>query len=132
MARFLPAILAVFFLLATVLCLLAGSSLVFPRSPARLIWAIKPQDYAQLRAMGPLVAWGFLALALPMALAVWGCWRRRGWAWGLALAIFVVNGLADLARLIAGRWVEGGLGVAALGLILLVMTRPAARRAFRR
>ena len=48
----------------------------------------------------------------------------------MAVAIFLVNGLSDVAQVVMGHFLEGGIGVAAAGAILFYLSRPNVRRAF--
>jgi len=72
----------------------------------------------------------FLTLAIVMVSASIGCFRRHIWGWWLAVAIFVVNGLSDVAQIFMGHFLEGGIGVAAAGVILFYLSRPNVRGAF--
>jgi len=72
----------------------------------------------------------FLMLAIVMVSASIGCFRRRIWGWWLAVAIFLVNGLGDVAQIFMGHFLEGGIGVAATGVILFYLSRPNVRGAF--
>jgi hypothetical protein len=122
--------IAIFFAAATVILVCAGAALSFPGSRLDAIWSLYPERRALLM---PYRAWlgpGFLALAIAMAAASAGCFRRRGWGWRLAVAIFAVNGLGDLTQLVMGRVLEGGVGVAVAGAILFYLTRANVRKAF--
>jgi uncharacterized membrane protein YccC len=72
----------------------------------------------------------FLMLAIVMVSASIGCFRRRIWGWWLAVAIFLVNGLSDVAQIFMGHFLDGGIGVAAAGVILFYLSRPHVRGAF--
>lgn len=111
---------------------LAGTSLLSPGGALDGIWRIKPDEHRQLLALGPAVGAGFLGLALVMLLASYGAFRRRRWAWPLALAIFAANALGDAARIPFGAAVEGLVGIAATGAILFWLTRPKVRGQFDR
>ena len=125
-----PRLLGLFFAFATLMCGLAGATLLNPGGALDGIWQIKPDEHRQLLAMGPKVGLGFLALAFVMLLASIGTFRRRRWAWPLALAIFTVNALGDAARIPMGAAAEGLIGIAATGLILWWLTRPKVRGQF--
>ena len=123
-------LLSAFFAIATLILVGVGLALLLPSSPLEAIWRLYPARRAELTPyrlwMGP----GFLALAVTMAAASVGCLTRRRWGWILAVAIFTVNGVSDLAQLVMGRWLEGGVGVAAAGAILFYLFRPRIRAAF--
>lgn len=96
-----PFVLGLFFLLATAILLAAGTSLVLPGTALDAIWLLRPDRRAALTAWraGP----AFLVLAVPMAAAAIGCFKRRPWARWLAIGILAVNGLGDAAQLAFGR-----------------------------
>jgi hypothetical protein len=124
--------LGAFFAFATAMCALAGVSLLIPGGPLDWIWQLKPDEHRQLLEMGAAVGAGFLGLALVMALASFGSFARRGWAWTVALTIFSVNALADAARIPFGAPAEGLVGVAATAAILWWLTRRTVRASFDR
>lgn len=117
-------VIAIFF--AAAACVLVGVSvaLAFPGSQVEGIWRLYPARRAQLMPYRSWLIPGFLALAIPMALASIGCFRHRCWGWRLAVTIFAVNGLGDAAQLVMGRFLEGGVGVAVASAILLYLFRP--------
>jgi hypothetical protein len=125
-----PALLGAFFLFATIMCGLAGASLLAPGGPLEAIWRFKPDEYRQLLALAPWTGAGFLGLAVAMALAGYGTWRRRLWGLRLAILIFAVNALADATRTVFGAAWQGAIGVAATGIVLWWLTRPKVRALF--
>jgi len=112
------------------MCALAGASLLMPDGPLDWIWRFKPEEHRRLLALGPAVGAFFLALALVMALASFGCFARRRWAWPLSLAIFAANAIGDAARIPSGALAEGLVGVGVTGAILWWLTRPRVRALF--
>jgi hypothetical protein len=125
-------LLGAFFAFSTAMCALAGTSLLTPGGPLDWIWRMKPTEHRELLEMGPAIGAGFLGLALVMALASFGSFTRRRWAWPLAVAIFAVNAVGDAARIPFGAPAEGLVGVAVTVAILWAMTRPAERASFDR
>jgi hypothetical protein len=123
--------LASFFMIAAIICLAAGFTVLYPETPLSAIWWIKPDDFAQLVELRPWTGIGFLLLSGLMAVTAWGCLRRRLWGWKLAVAIFAANGLGDLGQIFAGHILEGALGITVVGAILLWLTRPSVKAAFR-
>ena len=121
-----------FFALAALMAGAAGASLLYPGEGLDWIWAIKPEEHRQLLDLGPLPALGFLALATLLMLASAGSFLRRGWAWWLALALFVANAVGDAARIPLGAPREGIFGVAVVIPILWWLTRPRVRALFDR
>jgi hypothetical protein len=125
-----PIVLTVFFAIATVILVVVGLALLAPGTPFEAIWRLYPARRAMLTPYRLLMGPGFLALSLVMASAAVGCLRRRRWGWRLALAIFAINGLGDLFQLVTGHLVEGGVGTAVAGAVLIHLSRPAVRGAF--
>jgi hypothetical protein len=72
----------------------------------------------------------FLMLAIVMVSASIGCFRRRMWGWWLAVAIFLVNGLSDIAQISMGHFLGGGIAISAAAAILFYLSRPNVRGAF--
>lgn len=127
-----PLILGVFFLVATKICFVAAFTLLAPGTWVDGIWAIKPAEYRQLLALGPLSGIGFGALSVVMALASIGTFLRSRRGWWLVVAIFAINGLGDATQMFFGRYIEGGIGVLAAALALFVITQPRIKSSFQR
>lgn len=127
-----PVATAGFFALASLITLAAGASLLAPGAGLDWMWRIKPAEHAQLLAMGPLAGLGFLGFSAVAAATSVGLIRRRRWAWRLAIAIFVLNGVSDAARIPFGAVAEGLLGVVITSLIVWWLTRPRVRALFTR
>jgi hypothetical protein len=123
-------LIAIFLAAATCVLVGVGTALAYPGTNLEAIWRLYPARRAQLMPYRVWLVPGFLALAIPMALASIGCFRHRKWGWWLAVAIFAVNGLGDVAQLVMGRFLEGGIGVAAASVILVYLVRPGVRNAF--
>jgi hypothetical protein len=122
--------MAMFLAGATVILLCVGTALLAPGSAFEAVWGLYPARRPLLMPYRAWLAPGFLMLAIVMASASIGWFRRRTWGWRLAVAIFVVNGLGDCAQLFLGHVLEGGIGVAAAGAILFYLSRPAVRALF--
>ena len=124
------ALMGIFFAAATMVLVVVGAALLFPRSAMEAVWRVYP---ARRGVLMPHRAWlgpGFLVLAVPMVCACAGCFRRRKWGWWLAVVIFAVNGLGDATQLVLGHLLEGTIGVAATSAILVYLSRPGVRSAF--
>lgn len=126
-----PVAIGAFSVLAAVIALAAGITLIWPGGPVDIIWAIRQDDaHQQMVAFGwpaGLGLWVVGAVALATAI---GSFQHRGWAWWLAVIALSVNGLADLARLASGGIIEGLAGVAIAGVLLFWLTRRNVRAQF--
>ena len=126
-----PLVFGAFFAFATAMCVLAGLSLLTAGGPLDAMWRWKPQDYQQVREVGPLAGWGFLLLALVMASACLGMFRPREWGRRLAIAILAVNAAGDAARIVMGAWWEGAIGVSVAAALIWWLIRSPVRALFR-
>lgn len=127
-----PFVLGAFCIFATAMSALASTTLLAPGGPLDAIWRVKPGGYAQLRALGPWVGWGFAALGFAALATCYGVFRRRRWGWWAAVIGISGNGLGDLARGITGAWLDGLVGVTVAGAILWWLTRLRVRALFDR
>ena len=125
-----PVIAGVLSCVSAAIAATAAVTLLVPATPLSTIWSIKPAEYAELLALGPLVGVGFVALAVVAVTAAWGAFLRRRWAWWLIVVALAVNALSDAVRLVRGDVLEGAMGVVIAGAILWWMMRPAVRQAF--
>ena len=123
-------LIALFFAIATCILLGVGTALSWPGSKLEIIWKLYPARRALLMPYRMWLGPAFLMLAIVMVSASIGCFRSRIWGWWLAVAIFLVNGLSDVAQIFMGHFLEGGIGVVAAGVILFYLSRPNVRGAF--
>jgi hypothetical protein len=123
-------LIALFFAIATCILLGVGTALLLPGSKLEVIWKLYPARRAVLMPYRVWLGPGFLILAIIMASASIGWFRRRIWEWWLAVVIFLINGLSDAGQILIGHFLEGGVGVAVAGVILFYLSRPHVRGAF--
>ena len=121
---------AVFLLFGAAMAALAGTTLVLPATILDRAWRLNPVAYAQLAPLGTPVGIAFLLLALVLAVAATGWWRRRRWGWILAVVIIAIQLLGDFLNLLSGDVTRAGTGVLIAGALLFYMTRPRVRAAF--
>jgi hypothetical protein len=127
-----PMVVGVFFAVATGITLVTATSLLLPGSILDTMWRIKPEEHEQLLRAAVPASMGFFALAVIMAIASVGVFRRRHWGWWLAIAIFVTNGIGDAIRITLGAPAEGAVGVSVVVLILFWLIRRSVRELFDR
>jgi hypothetical protein len=109
---------------------LAGTTLVWQGTILDHMWTLNLRAYEQLRPLGSKAGLGLLVLAVVLAVAGVGWFMRRRWAWTLATAILVTQILGDLLNLLLGRVLEGAIGVAAAGALLLYVWKADVRAHF--
>jgi hypothetical protein len=100
-------LIALFFAIATCILLGVGTALLLPGSKLEVIWKLYPARRAVLMPYRVWLGPGFLILAIVMASASIGCFRRRIWGWWLAVFIFLINGLSDAGQILIGHFLEG-------------------------
>lgn len=123
-------LLTVFFALATCVLVAVGAALLLPGSKLEAIWTLYPARRVLLMPDRQWLGPAFLVLAAATASATAGCLLQRRWGWRLAVAIFAVNGLGDVAQLFMGHFPEGVVGIAVAAAMLVYLWRPAVREAF--
>jgi len=72
-----------------------------------------------------------MVVGVTAAAAAAGLLCGHRWAWLLAVAIFAVNGVGDLAGLlISGDWLRSGAGALVAGLLIFLLRRPTVKSYF--
>jgi hypothetical protein len=108
-------ILVVIVLIGSIIPILAGAMMMTGGSVfegyfmQELLSQILPTYYVVVGVIG-------LALA-------WGLWMGRGWAWTIALIVFIVGLVTDLVTLPTGV-----VGVVIDAIVLYLLSRPETRR----
>ena len=123
---------ALFLLFGAAMASLAGSTLVFPGTILDQAWRLNPVAYEQLAPLGAPIGVALFLLAMILAVAAMGWWRRRPWGWILAVVIIAIQVLGDFANLLRGDVLRGAVGVVIAAALLFYMTRPRVRAAFAR
>ena len=123
-------LIAIFFAVASCILLSVGMALLLPGSNLEAIWVLYPARRSLLMPFRTWLGPGFLTLAIGMLVASTGCFRHRKWGWWLAVGIFLVNGISDAGQILLGHRLEGGIGVAVAGAILLYLSQPNVRTTF--
>jgi hypothetical protein len=123
-------LIAIFFAVATCILVTVGSAMISPGTTLDAIWSLYPARRALLMPYREWLGPGFLVLAVAMVSASIGCFLRRKWGWRLAVTIFAINGLSDVAQIAIGHIVEGAIGASVAGVMIFYLTRPAVKAAF--
>jgi hypothetical protein len=115
--------IGVFLLFGAVMAFLAGSSLARCGTVLDRIWVLNPHAYHDLAPRGKPVGLLFLLLAVALTFAGIGWLKQRRWGWQLAVAIIGTQVLGDFVSIFFGKIVQGMVGVAIAGTLLLYITR---------
>ena len=124
------AAVGVFLFFGSLMAFLAGTTLVWKGTPLDRIWRLNPLAYQHLAPFARLIGIPFLTLSALLALAAIGWFKRRLWAWRLAVAIIATQVLGDAVNLFLGHFLEGATGVLFAGALLFYLLRPNIRAAF--
>lgn len=73
--------------------------------------------------MGWVTGVPFLLLACGLAVAALGWFKRQLWGWRLTVFLMAAQFLADVVNVFSGHSVEGVIGVAIAGALLLYLLR---------
>jgi len=122
--------IGVFLLFGAVMASLAGTTLVWRGTVLDRMWILNPRAHKELATFGKAVGIPFLLLAVTLAVAGMGWFRRRVWGWRLAVTIIAIQVLGDLVNVFLGHVVEGGIGVAIAGALLLYLLRAEVKTVF--
>jgi len=123
-------IFGVFLVFGGVMAFLAGATLVWPGTRLDRIWILNPRAYRELAPFGKAVGIPFLLLSVALAVAAMGWFSRRLWGWRLTVTIIATQVLGDLFNVFRGHVVEGGIGAAIAGAVLLYILRANVRNIF--
>jgi hypothetical protein len=121
------AILAVLDIVVGVILLLAGLGLAAAGSSSMLA----TYGYGSLSGLVTILGGFFLLVGLLAVLVGWGFWTGKGWAWTLAVVLYVLGLLLSLLSLVSGI-IPSIVSVLIEGLILWYLWRPNVRAYFRK
>jgi hypothetical protein len=108
----------------------AGATLIWQGSALDRIWALNATAYKQLAPLGRNVGILFLLLSAALASAGAGWFKRRLWAWKLAVGVLLIQVLGDLVKILMGDLLRGGIGLILASVLLLYILRPEVRTLF--
>jgi len=113
--------IGIFLFFGALMASLAGATLVWRGTALDRMWALNPRAFRELAPHGNVVGIPFLLLGVTLAVAGIGWFKCRLWGWRLAVAVIATQVLGDLVNAFSGHFVEGGLGVAIAGALLLYL-----------
>ena len=124
--------IGVFLFFGAAMACLAGTTLVWSGTSLDRIWRLNPNAHAQLGSLGHWAGYGFFLLAIALAVAGGGWFKRRFWGWVLAVIIISTQVAGDLVNLSMGDVLRGVIGALIAGALLIYMTSPGVRDWFPR
>ena len=122
--------MGIFLFFGATMASLAGATLMWRGTTLDRLWLLNPRAYKELAPHGKAVGIPFLLLGIGLAVAGTGWFKRRLWAWRLAVAIIATQVLGDLVNAFNGDLLRGGVGFVIAGLLLVYLLRPDVRAAF--
>jgi len=122
--------MGVFLFFGALMACLAGITLSLRGTPLDHIWRLNPHAYSEMKPYGKIIGIPFLLLSFALVLSGYGWFRRRVWAWRLAVALIATQVFANIINLFIGRILEGSTGVAVAGALLFYLLRRHTRAAF--
>jgi hypothetical protein len=120
----------IFLCFGAVMASFAGTTLIWQGSALDRIWALNATAHKQLAPLGRNVGVLFLLLSAALASAGAGWFKRRLWAWKLAVGVLLIQVLGDLVNILMGDLLRGGIGLILAGVLLLYILRPEVRTLF--
>jgi hypothetical protein len=116
--------LGIFWIFAALMAALAGISLVWRGTVLDRMWALNKPAYAVLSPLASFVGPLFLILSTIMVSIIVGWFRRKRWAWWLAIGVLGTQVIGDIVNLARGDLLRGSAGlVIASALLFLVVQR---------
>jgi len=109
---------------------LAGITLLWRGTVLEQMWTLNPTAYKKLVPLRASAGILFLLLGVALAIAGAGWFKRRLWAWRLAVAVIATQVLGDLDNALRGDVVRGAIGFAIAGALLFYLLRSEVRAAF--
>ena len=119
-----------FLVFAMLMACFAGATLIWRGTVLERAWALNPQAYARLAAMGRSPAILFLILAALLAAAAVGWVKRRFWGWLLVVLIISGQILGAAVNAFFGEPIRGLAGFAIAGGLLMYLGRSKVRSRF--
>ena len=121
----------VFLFWGAAMATLAGTTLLWQGTILDRVWSLNPRAYHQLAPLGTKAGIPLLIVAGALASAGIGWFNRRHWGWCLAVAIIGTQIAGDLVNVILGYALEGVVGIAAGGALLVYLLKRSVRAGFR-
>ncbi len=115
--------IGIFLFFGALMASLAGATLLWRGTVLDRMWALNPRAFRELAPHGSAVGIPFLLLGVTLAVAGIGWFKCRLWGWRLAVAVIAAQVLGNLGNIWMSHYLEGGIGVAIAGALLLYLVR---------
>ena len=109
---------------------LAGVTLVWSGTPLDRLWALNKPAYAVLSPLARVVGPLFLVLSTIMGSIIIGWFRRKLWAWWLAIGVLGTQLIGDIVNLVRGDFLRGSAGVVMVSALLFLLVQRDVRDQF--
>ena len=124
------AAIGIFLIFGAAMAGFAATTLLWRGTALDRVWILNPTAYQQLVPLGSKVGILFLLLSAALVVSGLGWFRRRLWAWRLAVVIIAIQVLGDIVNLVRGDLLRGATGVIIAGALLIYVLSPRIRAAF--
>jgi hypothetical protein len=124
------AAVGIFLFFGAIMGFLAGGTLLWRGTFLDRIWTLNATAYRELVPHGRIVGIFFLLLSAALTVTGAGWFKRRRWAWRLAIGIISAQVLGDLVNALMGDLLRGGIGIAIAGALLFYLLHPEVKAVF--
>lgn len=116
--------LSIFFMVATVIALVALISLLFPNGFLEPMWRLNPRGRAGLAKIGSWAVILFFFVGSACAIAAVGLWRCARWGYVVGIIVLSINLLGDVINVVTGTERRAALGVPiVISILVYLMTK---------
>jgi hypothetical protein len=123
--------LSIFFAVGSVIALTATASLFFPGSFLEPMWQLNPRAHNVLASIGLWAPVLLATVSCACAAAAFGLWRGRRWGYHLAMGLFLVHLVSDVANVVLGTEPRAAFGIPVVALLLAFLATTRVRAFFR-
>lgn len=125
-------LIAIILFLAGATAFMVGISALIHGTPLDALWTMNssfPPGF-QLTFAGMAFGVFIIILGLVILYTGWGLLKGHKWAWWMAVIIFSINGISNIARIALGGIIEGIFGILVAAGFVYYLTRPKVKEFF--
>ncbi len=115
----------IFLLFGSAMALLAAATLLFPGTILDRAWVLNPRGHQQLALIGRPAGVFFLLLCALLLSGGIGWFRKRRWAWWLAIFVIALQLAGNIGSMAAGQVARGVFGATIAAILLIYLLRVA-------